>query len=238
MAPTGSSATLLTFPSRRDAVSAQIDTALRQHRLPDALATQLARDAGTWSGYRAHEALACAVAARMGHAPIDFDRARGILLLGPAGAGKSAVAAKILHAATLSGRKTVLARADGALALFRSRSAPSGTLIVMEADGFNPLNLRAASAFAALGDTPGVESFGVVSALTDAEDTADIVTALKLKRVIVTGLDRTRRLGALVAAITGGTRLAHVTHGPRAEDALDILEPARLAAMLLNMTAH
>ncbi len=39
-------------------------------------------------------------------APIDFEKARGILLVGPAGAGKSAVAAKIIHAAKLIGRRT------------------------------------------------------------------------------------------------------------------------------------
>jgi len=93
--------------------------------------------------------------------------------------------------------------------------------MVMEAAGFNPVNRRALSAFAALGEgnipesMAGVESIGVVSAASDAEDIAEIVSALRLPRVIVTGLDCTLRLGATVAAITGGARLAHVTYGPR-----------------------
>jgi len=232
------SATLLAFPRARAALPAEIGAALKFHRLPDMLAAGLVRDAANWPGYRPHEALACAIAARSGQAPIDFEKARGILLLGPAGAGKSAVAAKIIHAARLAGRKAVCAHAGDALPLYRSRTASSNSLTVMEAGGFNPLNSRAASAFAALGDTPGVETIGVVSALTDAEDTADILAALKLRRVIVTGLDRTNRLGALVTAITGGARLAHVTHGPGQEDALEMLEPGRLAAMLLDRAAH
>jgi flagellar biosynthesis protein FlhF len=219
-------------------MSAEIAAALKFHRVPDGLAAGLAREAAAWPGYQTHEALACAIAARSGQAPLDFQKARGVLLLGPAGSGKSAVAAKIAHAAALVGRKAVLARADESLPLYRSRSAPANILTVMEADGFNPLNGRAASAFAALADTPGVECFGVVSALTDAEDTADIIALLKLRRIIVTGLDRTRRFGGLLAAITGGARLAHVTHGPRAEDALEMLEPGALAAMMLKTAAH
>jgi flagellar biosynthesis GTPase FlhF len=104
----------------------------------------------------------------------------------------------------------------------------------MEAAGFNPVNRRALSAFAALGEAEGVESIGVVSAASDAEDVSEIVNALRLPRVIVTGLDCTLRLGATVAAITGGAGLAHVTYGPRPDDALETLEPEALAKMLLD----
>ena len=73
--------------------------------------------------------------------------------LGPAGAGKSAVAAKIVHAAKLIGRKVELTRADGGLALFRTGTNPPELLTVMEADGFNPLNVRAASALSPSANT-------------------------------------------------------------------------------------
>ena len=63
----------------------------------------------------------------------------------------------------------------------------------------------------------------MISAASDAEDVSEIVTALRPPRVIVTGLDRTSRLGATVAAITSGARLAHVTYGPRADDPLETL---------------
>jgi flagellar biosynthesis protein FlhF len=136
------------------------------------------------------------------------------------------------------GRKTHSARADGGLALFRTGTHPPELLTVMEADGFNPLNARAASAFSALGDIEGVETIGVISALNDAEDISDIVAAFRFRRVIVTNMDRTRRLGASLAAITGGARLAHVTYGPRAEDALETLEPGALASLLLDVSRH
>lgn len=229
-------AAVLSFP--RADTRAILGAALKRHRLPELLTAQLLREAGKFPDVSADAALAFALDGRMTSAPIDFEKARGILLVGASGAGKSAVAAKIIYAAQLSGRRTELARADGGLALFRSRTPQPGLLTVMEADGFNPLNPRAASAFSALGDVEGVETIGVVSALNDAEDVSDLVQAFRFRRVIVTHMDRTRRLGATLAAITSGARLAHVTHGPRPEDALEILAPGALAAMLLNSSAH
>jgi flagellar biosynthesis protein FlhF len=227
---------LIAFP--RADLRGLLGNALKRHRLPEALATQLVREAQQFPDVSADAALAFALDNRMKADPIAFDKARGILLVGPAGGGKSAVAAKILRAAALAGRRAELARADGGLALFRTNSNPPDLLTVMEADGFNPLNARAARAVSALGDIERVETIGVVSALNDAEDVADIVAAFRFRRVIVTHMDRTRRLGALLAAATGGARLAHVTHGPRPEDALDILSPGALAALLLDKAQH
>jgi flagellar biosynthesis protein FlhF len=227
---------VLAFP--RADLRGLLNSALKRHRLPEGLAAALVRDAAKFPEVSADAALAFALDSRMPPQPIDFDKARGILLVGPSGAGKSAVAAKIIHAAKLAGRVTEYARADGRLALFRTNSNPPELLTVMEADGFNPLNARAASAFSALGDIEGVETIGVVSALNDAEDVGDIVAAFRFRRVIVTNMDRTRRLGAALAAMTGGARLAHVTHGPRPEDALEMLAPGALAALLLDVQAH
>lgn len=230
------SGNLVAFP--RADLRHTLGAAMKRHRLPEDLAQALVRDAGHFPDLPADAALASALAQRLVPAPIDLEKARGILLVGPAGSGKSAVAAKIARSAALIGRKVERVRADGGLALFRTNSSPPEMLTVMEADGFNPLNARAASAFSALGNIDGVETIGVVSALNDAEDIADIVSAFRFRRVIVTGLDRTRRLGAVLAASLSGARLAHVTYGPRPEDALDMLEPGALAAQLLEISAH
>jgi hypothetical protein len=251
-------ANLVAFP--RGDLRRYLGSALRRHRLPEELAQALVRDAAIFPDLGADAALAQALSRRLVAAPIDLEKARAILLVGPGGSGKSAVAAKIARSASMIGRNTELARADG-LALFRrsvrasesdhktSSVRDSGSdieticnppelLTVMEADGFNPLNPRAASAFSALGDIDGVVTVGVVSALNDAEDIGDIVTRFRFRRVIVTGLDRTRRLGAVLAASLSGARLAHVTYGPRPEDGLELLEPGALAAHLLDVSAH
>jgi flagellar biosynthesis protein FlhF len=227
---------LIAFP--RADLRNLLGESMKHHRLPENLAQALVREAMKFPEVSVDVALAFALAQRLKSAPVDLEKARGILLVGPAGAGKSAVAAKIHHAATLIGRKTELTRADGGLALFRTGTNPPELLTVMEADGFNPLNARAASAFSALGEIEGVETIGVVSALNDAEDIADIVSAFRFRRVIVTHMDRTRRLGAALAACLSGATLAHVTYGPRPEDGLEMLEPGALAAQILDFAQH
>ena len=227
---------LIAFP--RADLRQLLGAAMKRHRLPESLGDALVREAANFPEVSVDAALAFTLAQRLAPAPIDFEKARGILLVGPAGAGKSAVAAKIGHAATLTGRKAELTRADGGLVLFRTGTHVPDLLTVMEADGFNPLNARAASAFRALGDIDGVETIGVVSALNDAEDVSDIVTAFRFRRVIVTNMDRTRRLGAALAACLSGARLAHVTYGPRPEDGLEMLEPGALAGQMLDIPSH
>jgi flagellar biosynthesis protein FlhF len=236
MALSKTSDNLVAFP--RADLRNHLGAAMKRHRLPEELGHALVREATNFPHVSVDAALSLALTQRLVPAPIDFDKARGILLVGPVGAGKSAVAAKILHAAALSGRKTELARADGGLALFRTNSNPPNLLTVMEADGFNPLNARAACAFSALGDIEGVQTIGVVSAWSDAEDISDIVLAFRFRRVIITHLDVTRRLGAALAACLSGARLAHVTYGPRPEDGLEMLEPAALASQLLDIRSH
>lgn len=236
MAAIQASGNLVAFP--RADLRYALGTAMKRHRLPEELAQALVREASTFPDLSIEQALTSVLAKRLICAPLDLEKARGILLVGPSGAGKSAVAAKILRAGAFIGRQTEYARADSGLALFRTKSHHAEALTVMEADGFNPLNVRAASAFAALGAIEGVQTIGVISALNDAEDVGDMVSAFRFRRVILTCLDRTRRLGAVLAASLTGAELAHVTFGPRPEDALEVLTADTLARQLLEITAH
>ncbi len=93
---------------------------------------------------------------------------------------------------TLSGPGRLCALAGRRAAI---RSVGAGPLVVMETEDFHPLNPKARGAFAALSDIEMMEPVGVVSGAGDAEDVAEMVAAFRFKRIIVTGLDRTRRLG-------------------------------------------
>lgn len=221
------SATLLAFPGMGSGrAAAAIAPALKAHRLPELLAAQLLRAVG--SADDVHGALTAALAARMTIRPLDLAHAHGVLLVGPSGAGKSTAAAAIAMAA--GARTTVLLKARDGLARFRAGELTDGRLAVMEADGFHPLNPRARGAFAALNNIAGVETLGVVSAACDAEDMAETIAAFSFRRLIVTGLDRTRRLGALAAAAASGAAIAHVIR----DGCLAPLHPAGLAALLLD----
>ena len=52
--------------------------------------------------------------------------------------------------------------------------------------------------------------------------------------MIVTGLDATRRLGALTAAVTQGAALAHTTRSPFVSGGLETLTPLSLSRMLIE----
>ena len=85
MSATAPSAAVLSFP--RADLRGLLNSALKRHRLPDTLAAALVRDAARFPEIPADAALAFALDTRMAPQPIDFDKARGILLVGPAGAG-------------------------------------------------------------------------------------------------------------------------------------------------------
>jgi hypothetical protein len=144
-------------------------------------------------------------------APLDLSRTPRLFLIGPSGAGVSSVAAKLRH-----------------------HAASRDQRITVETSSFNPRNLKARTAFGCMNEREGVETIGVISALADAEEISDIISAFRLTRIIVTGLDMARRFGALAAAVTQGARLAHVTRSPHQDAALETLTPRALADLLLG----
>lgn len=241
---------------------AEFLTLLRSHRTPDGLAHQLAEAAEKSGLSDMTLALASALDRRMRSVPLTFDRPAALLLVGPSGAGKTAIAAKIAAHARLVGRTVKLVAADtaGAGAVERLETfgkhvgaetiaaetaeavaaqvgSAEGALIIIDTAGFDPRNAKARTAFAALARLGDVEAVGVVSALNDAEETAEIaaaLTTLGANRLIVTALDVTRRLGALLAAATQSASLAHVTRSPFVSGGLETLTPLSLSRLLID----
>jgi len=237
---------------------------LREHRAPDALVHALAEACEKTGLCDMTLALASALDKRMKIAPLDIAKSEAILLAGPNGAGKSAVAAKIAAHARLSGRAVKLIASDthGAGAIARletfadhigvpvavaenaeelskaiAECAKENILAVIDTAGFDPRNAKARSAFAALAKIGHVEAIGVVSAACDAEEIADIsasLVSLGARRIIVTGLDISRRLGAVAAAATQSAALAHVTRSPYVAGGLETLTPLSLARALID----
>ena len=205
-------------------------------------------------------ALASALDKRMKTAPLDIAKSEGLLLAGPQGAGKSAVAAKIAAHARLSGRAVKLVATDtqGAGAIARletfadhigvpstvaenaeelskaiAECAKDNVLAVIDTAGFDPRNAKARNAFAALAHIEHVEAVGVVSAAGDAEEIADIaasLVSLGARRIIVTGLDLARRPAHWSLPSRKMQRLAHVTRSPFVAGGLETLTPLSLRA--------
>lgn len=251
-------------PHARNFNRAELLQILRGHRATDTLAHALAEGAEKAGFSDMTLALAAALDKQMKTAPIELTKSAALMLTGPHGAGKTAVAAKLAAHARLAGRSVILIAGDtkGAGAVARLEtfaghldasfavaenaealgSAVAGAikeniLAIVDTAGFDPRNGKARSAFAALAKIAGVEALGVVSAAGDAEEIGEIAAALVslgARRLIVTGLDLARRLGALAAAATASPGLAHVTRSPFVAGDLETLTPLSLARVLIE----
>lgn len=237
---------------------------LHTHRTPEGLAHVLAENAEKSRLADMTLALASALDLRMPTAPLFAATQNTLMLAGPHGAGKTAVAAKIAAHARLAGRDVTLIAGDaegaGAVArletfanhlnakiivadsaellarlIANERTAKATTIIDMA--GFDPRDGKARTAFSALAKIEGVETVAVVSSMSDAEEIAETVSALKTagaQRLIVTCADLARRLGALLSAATRGLPLAHITRSPFVAGGLETLTPLSLARLLLQ----
>lgn len=243
---------------------AQLLDLLRKQRAPEALTHQLAEAAERSGLSDMTLALASALDKRMHAAPLMITESRALLLVGPSGVGKTAVAAKIAAHARLAGRNVKLVAADAAgagavarLEMFAQHldvpasiaesaeavsaaiadAVTGNVLTIVDTAGFDSRNAKARTAYAALARLPDAETLGVVSATGDAEEVSEIASALVtlgIKRLIVTGLDVTRRMGALLSAATQGAGLAHTTRSPFISGGLETLTPLSLARILIE----
>lgn len=253
------------LPGRRRFDRTELLASFARNRVPDSLAHGLAEAAAKTGLTDMTLALAAAIDQRMISAPVDFYNARAILLAGPNGAGKTAVAAKLGAHARLAGRNVRLVAHDvtgaGAVARLKDfadhldaqivtaesafvlasvveNSVREGTLAIIDTAGFDPRQPKAANAFAALAQIEPVEIIGVISALTDSEETGEIAAALGkigATRLVVTAADMTRRMGALASASTNpNLAVAFVTRSPFVAGELETITPLALARLLVE----
>jgi flagellar biosynthesis protein FlhF len=253
------------LPGRRRFDRAELLASFSRNRLPEGLAHTLAEAAAKTGLADMTLALAAAIDQRMISAPVDFHNAKAILLAGPNGAGKTAVAAKFGAHARLAGRAVTLVAHDvvGAGAVARLKDfadhlganvvtaesafalastidglVKEGSLAIIDTAGFDPRRPKAAAAFAALAGIEPVEIIGVVSALTDSEEAAEITVALAkigASRLVITAADLTRRMGALASiAMSAEMAVAFVTRSPFVAGELETLTPLALARLLVE----
>ncbi|HMI95568.1 MAG TPA: hypothetical protein VK479_03595 [Micropepsaceae bacterium] len=239
----------------------QLVSLLRAHRTPDALADALVEEAGRSGIPDLTLALASALDRFMRNGPA-VKAPNGMILVGPPGAGKTAIAAKLAAQYRLAGTPVVLAATDtqtaGQMARLESFAACLDVpLVIASTPEILSEEVQAASYANAflIADCAGcdprgplsselvrflaagrLEIAGVVSATCDAEEAGEIVDALaKLgaEKLIVTGLDLARRKGALIAFACSSLAVAQVTASPYLADGLATLTPLILSRALL-----
>ncbi|MBV8888470.1 MAG: AAA family ATPase [Alphaproteobacteria bacterium] len=252
------------FPAEAAAAPDPLETiaaALDAHGVPLALAQRLGSAALDGIEEDCLTALAGALAASFRFAPIAFRGAERLLLVGPPGVGKTVTAAKLAARQVLTRRPlrlistdmeraggfeqlaalarvlaTRLAGADGPQALAREAASAAGP-VVIDSPGFNPYRPAERREIRALAEAARAEPVLVLAAGMDLAETADISNCcreLGCRRLIVTRLDLSRRLGnLLVAAEAGDYAFAEVGVAPDIADGLCPLTPLGLARLLL-----
>ncbi|MDO9460270.1 MAG: GTP-binding protein [Alphaproteobacteria bacterium] len=246
-----------------DAVSA-IENALDFHRAPQAINTMLLQTVATMTADDPVQALAAAFDTRYGFASIPHAPERPILLIGPAGAGKTITAAKLAARSVLAGYETILITTDlvrtgGAeqlaayaetmnVPLYRAASGPELTALmeshrnkttcIIDTTGTSPYNLNELKLLRKFVMAVDCDPVLVLPAGGDAVEACEIVnifSGLGARGMIVTKLDATRRLGSILGALEAAAMtLHHVSITPFVANGLAPITPAGLARLLLE----
>ncbi len=236
---------------------------LAYHGVITSLSDRLIERAGRAGSEDPSLALAAALDETFRFAPIpNRDFARPVILVGPAGAGKTVTTAKLATRLVCQGLQATVVNADVSRAAataqlaaitailgirLQTATTPADLARVVSADGtshgvfvdsfaVNPFDgaemARLGEFIAAIGADPVV----VLPAGLDSLEAADIAEAfadLGAARLITTRIDQTRRLGSvLTAAFAGGLIIADAGVTPHVAHGLTALNPVSLARLL------
>ncbi len=250
---------------RRHDLGEAIDRALTFHDVPKRCAAELLDDAETSDALDPTAALVGALKSRMRFAGLTLKSLpRPIMLVGAPGAGKTLTAAKLATRATLAKRAVRMITTDtfraGAVdqlaaytkileidldvaespaQLRKLLAATSGQAItIIDTAGANPFSTDDVAPLAKLIECSNIEPVLVCPAggnITEASEVAQLFGALGARRFVVTRVDMTRRLGAILATATGGAMaLSDVSISPHVARGLKSLTPLSLARLLMR----
>jgi flagellar biosynthesis protein FlhF len=221
-------------PSPRGEEHQAVRQALSYHGVPARLLDRLARSAAAGAAAGAADdaaALAAALDSYLGFAADPLPPPRGALMLvGPAGAGKTTTPAKLAARAALAGTEIAACSIDttraGAVAQLQAyaevlnqplltaetprhlgvivgKFGEAGRPLLIDAPGVNPHDPEALHDLRQFLKTGPIEPLLVLAAGGDAEEMADTALAfarLGCRRMIVTRIDAVRRYGGVLAA--------------------------------------
>jgi flagellar biosynthesis protein FlhF len=189
---------------------------------------------------------------------------RAIMLVGPPGAGKTLMAAKMATRATLDGLKvsvitTDTVRAGGVeqLQAFTKllkiplqkaktreqlqdilKKTEGQDLVIIDTAGTNPHDPDDMARLARLMEAGTIEPILAMTAGVDAEESSEISRSFSLlgvRRLLCTRLDIARRLGGLLsAAHKGGMAFCQASFTPKVTNGVFAMSPRKLSEFLIN----
>ncbi len=243
---------------------ARIETALAFHRAPTAVNLLLLQALQAVAAYDPVQALGAVLETRYGFTHLPSLPIRPVLLLGPAGGGKTVTAAKLAARSVLAGHKTVLittdlVRAGGAsqlaqyadrmnVPLYRAADPTElaalsevwnpDTCCIIDTMGTSPYNLTELRSVKNLIMAVDCDPVLVLPAGGDSVEASEIVnqfSGLGARGLIITKLDATRRLGSILSALEAAAMVLHnVSITPYVAHGLAPITPTALARLLLE----
>jgi flagellar biosynthesis protein FlhF len=235
--------------------------ALLRHRVPAAVSDKIIATAMTSAERSPQKMLAAALRKVFTFAEPAFKNP--VILVGPPGAGKTLMTAKLTARAVLDGKKPVvittdIARAGGVeqLSAFLNilnvpletvddprelkallARAPKHTPVIIDTGGLNPFDPQEMKFLAKLLHVAEMEPALVLPAGIDAEESAEMAMTfgvLGVKNLMPTRLDFARRLGGLFsAADRAKLSFTEGSHTPQVADGILTLTPEVIAALLI-----
>ncbi|MCE9507428.1 MAG: ATP-binding protein [Alphaproteobacteria bacterium] len=241
-----------------------ITAAMLRHRVPAGVSEKIISVAMTLSGRDPKKALSLALQKTFSFGDIPSPKKqKPIVLVGPPGAGKTLMAAKLAARAVLDGKKpavitTDIARAGGieqlssflkilSLPLQQAEDAKelkavlakikNPTQIIIDTGGLNPFDPQEMKFLAKLLSVEDMEPALVLPAGIDAEESAEIAMTFEIlgvKRLIPTRLDFSRHFGGILsAADRAGLSFTEGSHTPQVANGILQLTPDALANLLM-----
>lgn len=251
-----------------DTIMEMITDLMLKHRVPGTVSERIISTAMTLPGRDPQKMLSAALKKTFVFEPalLPSKKRKPLMLVGPPGAGKTLMTAKLAARAVLSDdiKPTVIttdiARAGGVeqlssflnilnLPLLQAEDAKSlksalaraeGDVII-DTGGLNPFDPQEMKALARLIAVHDMETALVLPAGIDAEESAEIALTFEIlgvNRLIPTRLDFARRLGGLLsAAERAKLSFSDSSHTPQVADGILTLTPDALAALLMPRSA-
>lgn len=235
-----------------------------RHVVPNDVMDNLLATAAMSGLGTAESALAAALDHLYGFSPLPSKTRKALMLVGPPGAGKTLMVAKLATQAVMDGLSVAVITTDTVRAggveqlqaftkilkipLQKAKTREDlnmilnqiqgKDLILIDTAGTNPHDPDDMSRIARLADAGTIEPILAMTAGIDAEESAEIARSFALlgvQRMLSTRLDISRRLGGLLsAAQKGGMSFCNISFSPRVTDGVDSFSAIGLAKFLMN----